>query len=231
MGFLKFQIDEDHAMNKFKSLLVATTLITFQSLAQGNENSFDVLGSVMDTSKQEINAKKTIDATKTGFKESKYNKLYQDGYWQFFQASSSAKKGEYCAAMFLRQGMSVTIMGPGGSYKGALMMLSNASDNPAFPSSPTPTKVLMTLKQGSDPAATVNVLNYTIGDLKAPVAVFAVPTIEAAMAGMDDKADFHLEHKGQKILDLEWRGGHAARDELKKCLAGQAFNTKNPWKE
>lgn len=211
--------------------MVATTLLTTQSFAQTNENTFDVLGSVMDTTKQEINARKTIDATKTGFKDSKYYKLYTAGYWQFFQASSSAKKGEYCAAMFLKEGMSVTILGPGGSYKGALMMLANSNDNPAFPSSPTPTKVLMGLKQAGDAAVTVNVLNYTIGDLKVPVAVFAVPTVEAAMAGMDDKLDFHLEHKGQKIVDLEWHGGHAARDELKKCLAGQTFNTKNPWKD
>lgn len=218
-------------MNTYQSLLVATTLMTLQSLAQSNENTFDVLGSVMDTSKQEINAKKTIEATKTGFVDSKYNKLYKTGYWQFFQASSSAKKGEYCAAMFLKEGMSVTIMGPGGSYKGALMMLANSHNDPAFPSSPTPTKILMSLKQGSDAPATVNVLNYTIGDLKVPVAVFAVPTIEAAMAGMDDKLDFHLEHKGKKIVDVEWHGGDAARDELKKCLAGQAFNTKNSWKD
>jgi hypothetical protein len=218
-------------MKKLTFLLVATTLIATQSFAQTNENSFDVLGSVMDTSKQEVNARKTIDATKTDFKESKYYKLYTAGYWQFFQASSSAKKGEYCAAMFMKEGMSVTILGPGGSYKGALMMLANSKDNPAFPSSATPTKVLMSLKQGGDAAVTVNVLNYTIGDLKVPMAVFAVPTVEAAMAGMDDKQDFHLEHKGQKIVDVEWHGGLAARDELKKCLAGQTFNTKNPWKD
>ncbi len=218
-------------MNKYTILFVATTLFTTQGFAHANENSFDVLGSVMDTSKQEINARNTIDATKTGFKESKYYKLYTAGYWQFFQASSSAKKGEYCAAMFSKEGMSVTILGPGGSYKGSLIMLANSNDNPAFPSSPTPTKVLMSLTQGSDAATTVNVLNYTVGDLKVPVAVFAVPTAEAAIAGMDEKLDFHLEHKGKKLVDLEWHGGHAARDELKKCLAGQAFNTKNPWKD
>ena len=218
-------------MYKYICLVVATSLLTTQSFAQTNENSFDVLGSVMDTSKQEINARKTIDATKTDFKESKYYKLYTAGYWQFFQASSSAKKGEFCAAMFMKEGMSVTILGPGGSYKGALIMLANSKDNPAFPSSPTPTKVLMSLKQGGDAAVTVNALNYTIGDLKVPVAVFAVPTVEAAITGMDDKLNFHLEHKGQKIVDVEWHGGHAARDELKKCLAGQAFNTKNPWKD
>jgi hypothetical protein len=216
---------------KFIIALAAITPLTTQSFAQTNESSFDVLGSVMSTNKEEINARKTIDATKAGFKESKYGKLYTAGYWQFFQASSNAKKGEFCAAMFSKDGMSVTILGPGGSYKGALMMLANAIDNPAFPSSPTPTKVLMSLKQGDDAAVTVNVLNYTIGDLKVPVAVFAVPTVEAAMAGMDDKQKFQLEHKGKEIVAVEWHSGHTARDELKKCLSGQAFNTKNPWKD
>lgn len=221
----------NRVLNKSVLLLAGVSLLAFQSLAQVKENTFDVLGSMMDTSKKEINARQTIEATKTGFLDSKYHKMHKEGYWQFFQGSSSAKKGEYCTAMFMREGMGVTIMGPGGSYKGALMMLFNGNDNPAFPTSPKPSKVLVSLKQGQDAPVSLHVLNYTLGTMELPVAVFAVPSIEAALASMDDKLDFHLEYKGQKIVDVEWQGGHAARDELKKCLAGQTFNTKNPLKD
>lgn len=185
----------------------------------------------MDTSKKEINAKQTVEKGKKDVSKSKYYKLNKEGYWQFFQASSKAKKGESCTAMFMKEGMGVSILGPGGDYKGALMMFFNAYDNPAFPTSSTMTKVNVTLKQGKDAPVTTNALNYTIGSMETPVVVFAVPTIQAALDGMEDKLDFHLQHNGQNIVDIEWHTGNMARNELKECLSGQPFNTKNPIKE
>jgi len=50
------------------------------------------------------------------------------------------------------------------------------------------------------------------------------------MEGMEAKLDFHLQHDGQNIVDVEWYSGLSVRDELKKCLSGKPFNTKNPLK-
>lgn len=216
-------------MNKWVWAIAATMM--FKTSAFAGEEAFDVLGSVMDTTKKEINAKQTVEKGKEDFFKSKYYKLNKEGYWQFFQASSKAKKGESCAAMFMKEGMAVSILGPGGDYKGALMMFFSAYDNPAFPTSPKLEKIKVTLKQGKDAPVTTNALNYTIGTMETPVVVFAVPTIEAALGGMDDTLDFHLQHNGQPIVDVEWHAGTMARDELKKCLAGKPFNTKNPIQE
>lgn len=210
---------------------VVAAIAVFHGNVKAGEDAFDVLGSVMDTSKKEINAKKTVEKSKEDFSKSKYYKLNKEGYWQFFQASSKAKKGESCTAMFMKEGMGVSILGPGGDYKGALMMFFNAYDNPAFPTSSTMTKVNVTLKQGKDAPVTTNALNYAIGSMETPVVVFAVPTIQAALDGMEDRLDFHLQHNGQNIVDVEWHAGNMARDELKKCLSAQPFNTKNPIKE
>lgn len=211
--------------------LIATVILTFHGIAFADEGAFDVLGSVMDTTKKEINVKQTVEKGKEDFLKSKYYKLNKEGYWQFFQASSKAKKGESCTAMYMKEGKGVSILGPGGDYKGALMMFFSSSDNPAFPTSPTITKVNVTLKQGKDSSVTTNALNYTIGSMETPVVVFAVPTIQAALDGMEDKLDFHLQHNGQNIVDVEWHSGNAAREEIKKCLSGRPFNTKNPIKE
>lgn len=211
--------------------LIATVILTLQGIAFADEGAFDVLGSMMDTNKKEINAKQTVEKGKEDFFKSKYYKLNKEGYWQFFQASSKAKKGESCTAMFMKEGMGVFILGPGGVYKGALMMFFSASDNPAFPTSPTMEKVSVTLKQGKDAPVTTNALNYTIGSMETPVVVFAVPTIQAALDGMEDKLDFHLQHNGQNIVDVEWHAGNMARDELKKCLAGQPFDNKSHLKD
>lgn len=196
------------------------------------EEAFDVLGSVMDTTKKEINAKESTEKTKKDFFNSKFYKLNKNGYWQYFQASSKAKKGEYCTAMFSKENMSVSIMGPGGDYKGALMMFGSLDEqNSAFPRSTSSSKVTVTLKQGNDAPATLKAFNYTLGESQNPVIVFAVPTIEAAMEGMEEKLDFHLQYDGQNIGDIEWHSGNQAREELKKCIAGKPFYDKNPLKD
>ena len=191
-----------------------------QAAADSAAGSFDVLGNIMDTTKKEINAKQAVETSKKDLLSSDASKKYQDGYWQHFQAFSGAKPGEYCAAMFARQGMSVTVLGPGGDYRGALMIFS-ALDDSAFPKSAQPTIIPVTLKQGSDPAATVRVFNFNIGQWQTPILAFAVPTIDAALQGMDDKLDFHLEYEGKAIGSIEWHSGQAARDALKQCLAGR----------
>ncbi|MCX7073066.1 MAG: hypothetical protein NTW01_18940 [Gammaproteobacteria bacterium] len=188
-----------------------------QVAASSGAGSFDVLGNIMDTTKKEINAKQAVETSKQEFLSGDARKKYEDGYWQHFQAFSGAKPGEYCAAMFARQGMSVTVLGPGGDYRGALMIFS-ALDDSAFPKSAQPTIIPVSLKQGSDPAATVRVFNFNIGQWQTPILAFAVPTIDAALQGMDDKLDFHLEHEGKAIGSIEWHSGHAARDALKQCL-------------
>ena len=52
-----------------------------------------------------------------------------------------------------------------------------------------------------------------------PAIAFAVPTIEAALEGMEEKLDFHLAFEGKDIGSIEWHSGIAARDALKSCLA------------
>lgn len=196
------------------------------------EEAFDVLGSVMDTTKKELNGKQEMEKGNKAFEKSKYGRFYKEGYWQYFQASSEAKKGEYCTAMFSKEGMSISILGPGGDYKGALMMFGSLDDkNSAFPRSTSSSKVTVTLKQSNDAPATLKAFNYTLGESQNPVIVFAVPTIEAAMEGMEDKLDFHLQYDGQNIGDIEWHSGNKAREELKKCLAGKPFYDKNPLKD
>lgn len=213
-----------------KSILVA--LLFLSSSLYAGEEGFDVLGSVMDTTKKELNAKQEQDKGNKEFEKSKYGRFYKEGYWQFFQASSKAKKGEYCTAMFSREGMSISILGPGGDYKGALMMFGNLDDkNTAFPTSKSSSQIAVTLKQGNDAPETVKAINYPLGESQNPTIVFAVPTIEAAMDAMEEKMDFHLQYEGKNIGDIEWHSGFKARDELKKCLAGKPFYDKNPLKD
>ena len=51
--------------------------------------------------------------------------------------------------------------------------------------------------------------------------------VEALMGGMEDNWSFDVTYQGQSIASIEWHDGLKARDALKQCLAGKAFDNKS----
>ena len=226
-------------MKKILSLLALITL-SLQSTSFASEDNFDVLGSVMDNTKKEISAKSVLNSNKEDAE--KFREKIVTGWWEFMQASSNAKPGEYCAAMFLRakrdqspggidnfkEGVSVTLFGPGGNYRGALLAFTPLDDNHAFPNLQNGKPIKVTLRQGNETPSTLNAIYFDhVGKAALPMITFAVPSIEALMAGMEDKWIFEVIYKGQSISNIVWHSGFKARDELKKCLAGKPFDNKS----
>lgn len=229
------------------SMIAALAFMPHQAQAELNGDSFDVLGSVMDTTKKEISTKSTKDAIK-GSKEAaeKFREKIISGWWEFMQANSKAKQGEFCTATFFRakreKGQSgvdlfndatvVSLFGPGGGYKGALLGFAPLSDEHKFPKLKSGEKVLVTLKQGNEAPSTLNAIYFEhVGKADLPMITFAVPTIEALMDSMEDKWSFEVSYKGKQIANIEWHSGLKARDELKKCLAGKPFDNKSHLKD
>lgn len=194
------------------------------------DSNFDVLGGIMDTSKKEINVKEAIDGNVKAALDSPEYKAWEQGSWEFFQANSNAKKGEYCTALFNKQGNIVALMGPGGSYKGALLAFSNLTDlvngGGKFPIPEKPGTIELTLYQNDEPPAKVKAFHWDlgqenlVGDEK-PMIVFAVPTIEAALDTMEEKINFRLEYNGEIIEQVEWHSGQMAKQKLLTCLKGK----------
>lgn len=228
-------------------MMAGLTLMPYQVQAESADDSFDVLGSVMDTTKKEISTKNTKDAIK-GSNEAavKFREKIIAGWWEFMQANSKAKSGEFCTATFFRgkrekgQGGAdlfndatvVSLFGPGGGYKGALLGFAPLSDEHKFPKLKSGEKVLVTLKQGNEAPSTLNAIYFEhVGKAALPMITFAVPSIEALMGGMEDKWSFELTYQGQSIANVDWHSGFKARDELKKCLAGQPFDNKSHLKD
>ncbi len=213
-----------------------------------NGESFDVLASVMETHNKVFNAKEVMNANKNEAIE--YREKIIAGWWEFMQASSTAGSGEYCAASFLRakrltensqqdtmkEGVVVTLFGPGGNYRGALLTFSPLGDDSLkiFPKLPSGKPVLVTLKQGNIKPVTLNAIymeTKTKASPKAPpLLAFAVPSIEALMKGMEDNWSFDVSYEGKSIANIEWHDGLKAREELKKCLAGKPFDNERHWK-
>jgi endonuclease YncB( thermonuclease family) len=229
---------------KLKAGLIALmVLMSYCVQAKEQSDSFDVLGSVMDTTKKEISAKSVLKGNKE--EAEKFREKIISGWWEFMQASSKAKPGEYCAATFIqakrdkrdsgvdlfKDGMAVALFGPGGDYRGALLGFMPISEENAFPKLKSGQKVLVTLKQGNEAPSTLNAVYMTLGKASLPMITFAVPNIEALMAGMEDKWSFEVIYQDKTIANIAWHSGNKARDELKKCLAGKAFDDKSHLKD
>ncbi len=222
------------------TLMVATVPCHAKTEVQGE--SFDVLASVMETNAKEIDAGDILTSNKEA--AIRYREKIIAGWWEFMQANSKARPGEYCAATFLRakrvkhergdgisDGMMVTLFGPGGNYRGALLGFSPLGKDHAFPKLKNRQPVKVTLKQGDVAPVTLNAIYMEVSPSAPPLIVFAVPSIEALMGGMEDQWSFEVSYEGQSIANIEWHDGLKARDELKKCLAGRPFNNERQWKD
>ncbi|RYG33889.1 MAG: hypothetical protein EOO01_32785 [Chitinophagaceae bacterium] len=209
-------------MKKFVllSLLSVSTFV--------HAEGYDPMGDLLSTAKKEINAKDAIEESKDRVLNSERTKKMEKGFWQFFQGKSGAKPGEYCAAVYWQKDQMITITGPGGDYKGAMLGFIAVEPDGPFPrpdNAKDVEKIKVTLTQGSDAPATVTAFNSTIGGMSDEIK-FAVPTIEAALAGIEDKLNFRIDFEGNKVFELEWHSGLAARDMLKKCLKGEKVDGK-----
>lgn len=218
------------------ALLVLAT-VPCQAKTEVQGESFDVLGSVMETNVKEINSADILTSNKE--EAIRYREKIIAGWWEFMQANSKAKPGEYCAATFLRakrvkrervdgisDGMMVTLFGPGGNYRGALLGFSPLTKDHAFPKLKSGQPVKVTLKQGNVAPVTLNAIYMEVSPSAPPLIVFAVPTIEALLDGMEDTWRFDVSYQGKSIANVEWHDGLMARKELKMCLAGKAFDNK-----
>lgn len=143
---------------------------------------------------------------------------YHNGGWDFFQDKVDAAPGEYCAAFFWKKDGFVRVSGPGGDYQGALLTFWGEN----IPRPKKVEKIKVTLTQSKEPPQTVQAFNYIMpGDAYGAIAL-AVPSIEAALAGMENVQSFDLAIEGKSVAKVEWHGGLAARDQLSKCVSVRA---------
>lgn len=142
---------------------------------------------------------------------------YHNGGWDFFSSVKDPKPGEYCAALYWKGDGLVQISGPGGDYRGAMITFWG----PDIPKPKDFGRVRVTLKQTGDPPQTVEAFNYLIPDHEFGAIALAVPSIDAALAGMIDVSEFELVISGKAVAKVAWTGGLEARDRLSDCVRGR----------
>ena len=143
---------------------------------------------LVSTARKETDARDAIEAAKTCSLNDPRRAKVEKGCWQFVQGRRGARPGESCTAVFWKADRMISISGPGGSCRGALLGF-----------------------VAIEPPASVTAVNRTSGDGADEIA-FAVPTIDAALARvLADGLAFSIGHEGTPVCALEWRSGLAAR--------------------
>lgn len=141
-------------------------------------------------------------------------KRYREGGWDFFQDSPAPVPGEYCAAFWWKRDGLVRISGPGGEHTGALITFWGEG----IPRPSAVERIRVTLEQTGEAPQTVQAFNYRLpGEAYGAIAL-AVPSIDAALAGMEDVHHFVLKIEGRQVAAVDWTDGHAARDRLRACV-------------
>lgn len=141
---------------------------------------------------------------------------YVNGYWAHYQAKTSAAPGEFCAATYTNLHGSITLSGSDKSWGGGLLTFIGKNI-------PTPNRfseISATLTQSGGTPATVKIFNaqsnpkmHGFGTL-----IFAVPSMNAALAGMEEKQDFVISIEGREVFKMSWKDGASARDALRSCM-------------
>ena len=144
---------------------------------------------------------------------------YLTGKWKLSPAPEGVNSGEFCNVYFSREGVILTLTGPGGDYKGAGMISLSAD----IPRPRTQQTVEVTLTQDNEAPVTVQALNYSSPGHAFGSIALAVPSMDALLDNMVDDQRFVLHLDGKQIAKVQWHSGLAARSELRRCLDGKPY--------
>ncbi|WP_341909938.1 hypothetical protein [Polaromonas sp. YR568] len=139
-----------------------------------------------------------------------------NGYWDNYQARQSAGPGEFCAASHVNLDGVITLSGFDKSWEGGLLVFMGKS----IPKPKAFTELAVTLTQSGEQPATIKVFNppATQEMRDYGTLIFAVTSMKAALAGMEDKQDFAIASEGKEVFRMSWKDGIKARKALGECL-------------
>ena len=141
---------------------------------------------------------------------------YVKGYWEHYQAKRSAAPGEYCAATYTNLHGSITLNGVDKSWQGGLLTFIGKD----IPKPDRFREISATLTQSDEAPVTVKIFNaqYTPAMSGFGTLIFAVPSMNAALAGMSDKQEFAIRIEGKEVFRMGWKEGSGARETLRSCM-------------
>ncbi|WP_324888293.1 hypothetical protein [Polaromonas sp.] len=139
-----------------------------------------------------------------------------NGYWQHYKARQPASPGEFCAATYTNLHGSITLSGVDKSWEGGLLTFIGKN----IPQPDRFREISATLSQSGGSPSTVRIFNaQTTPAMRGyGTLTFAVPSMNAALAGMPDQQEFAVSIEGKEVFRMSWKDGSGARDTLRTCM-------------
>lgn len=141
---------------------------------------------------------------------------YYGGFWDHYQARDDAGPGEFCAATYVNLQGSITLTGSDARWEGGLLMFVGKD----IPQPEAFREITATLTQDSEAPAAVKVFNLPASPLMPGhgTLIFAVPSMNAALAGMKNEQAFAISIAGEEVFRMSWKDGRNARNALRQCV-------------
>ncbi|MES2723570.1 MAG: hypothetical protein V4656_10495 [Pseudomonadota bacterium] len=81
-------------------------------------------------------------------------------------------------------------------------------------------EITATLRQNNERPATVRIYNLPASPKMPGVGtlIFAVPSLNGALSGMENKQEFAVSIEDQEVFRMSWKDGLVARDTLRRCV-------------
>jgi hypothetical protein len=141
---------------------------------------------------------------------------FVNGYWEHYQAREGAAPGDFCAASYANLHGVITLSGVDKSWKGGLLTFIGKD----IPQPDAFREITATLTQNGGRPATVRIYNAQSSPAMMGLGtlIFAVPSMDAALSGMEDIQEFVISIEGREVFRMGWKDGKQARTALQRCM-------------
>ncbi len=142
-----------------------------------------------------------------------------NGWWEHFDADKSQAPTYGCAAAYVSLN-GIVLLSEVSGYKEAVITFVGVG----VPRPDKPSKMTALVDQNDGKPQNIKMLNYAVPNSKTFGAIaLEVPTMNLLIDTMEDKQSFEISVDKKSLIQVEWKAGMEARDQLRKCMrAGSA---------
>jgi len=144
-------------------------------------------------------------------------KKLANGWWEYFDSDKKQPPAYGCAAAYISLN-GIVLLSEVIGYKEAVITFVGVS----VPKPDSPSKVTALVDQDDGKPQNIKMLNYAVPDSKKFGAIaLEVPTMNLLLDTMEDKQFFEISVDKKSLIQVTWKNGTEARNQLRKCMGSK----------
>lgn len=140
-----------------------------------------------------------------------------NGWWEYFDSDKNQPPAYGCAAAYISLN-GIVLLSEVIGYKEAVITFVGVS----VPRPDNPSKVTALVDQDDGKPQNIKMLNYAVpGSKKYGAIALEVPTMNLLLDTMEDKQFFEISVDRKSLVQVTWKNGTEARNQLRKCMGSK----------